>query len=86
MKDWTGTGTSTFKTIGASNHTAKEREAHDYYATEPKAAELLCDLFQFLPIFGSVPVGKGIWQRFLMTVGIWSGLPTLLTGVTEQEA
>lgn len=29
MKDWTGTITSTFKTIGASNHTDKERE-HNY--------------------------------------------------------
>ena len=30
MKDWTGTGTSTSKTIGASNHTEKERETHDF--------------------------------------------------------
>lgn len=59
MKDWTGTGTSTFKTIGASNHTAKEREAHDYYATEPKAAELLCDLFQFSPYIWECACGEG---------------------------
>lgn len=41
MKDWTGNYNSIYKTIGASNHTDKEREKHDYYATEPKAVELL---------------------------------------------
>ena len=40
--DWTGNGNSIYKTLGASNHTENEREANDYYATEPKAAELLC--------------------------------------------
>ena len=30
-----------FKQIGASNHTDKERQKYDYYATEPKAMELL---------------------------------------------
>lgn len=59
MKDWTGTGTSTFKTIGASNHTEKEREIHDYYATEPKAAELLCDLFTFSPLIWECACGEG---------------------------
>lgn len=29
-KDWSGNGKSTFITIGASNHTDKEREEHDY--------------------------------------------------------
>lgn len=41
MKDWTGNKNSIYKTLGASNHTDKEREVHDYYATEPKALELL---------------------------------------------
>lgn len=59
MKDWIGTGTSTFKTIGASNHTAKERELHDYYATEPKAAELLCDIFRFSPLIWECACGEG---------------------------
>lgn len=30
-----------FKTLGASNHCPNEREKNDYYATEPKAADLL---------------------------------------------
>lgn len=41
MKDWTGNKNSVFKTIGSSHHTDKEREHHDYYATDPIAAELL---------------------------------------------
>lgn len=43
MKDWTGNVKSAFATIGASNHSDKEREARDYYATDPKAAKLLME-------------------------------------------
>lgn len=42
-KDWTGNGTSVFKTLGSSSHTDHERGDMDYYATEPKAVELLLD-------------------------------------------
>lgn len=38
---------STFTIIGASNHSKGEREINDYYATEPKALELLLDLENF---------------------------------------
>lgn len=41
MNDWVGNANSIYRTLGASNHTDKERESNDYYATEPKAAELL---------------------------------------------
>ena len=41
-KDWTGNKNSIFKTLGASSHTEKEREENDFYATDPKAIELLC--------------------------------------------
>lgn len=41
MKDWTGNKNSIFKTLGASNHTDKERQHEDFYATDPIAAELL---------------------------------------------
>lgn len=33
-KDWTGNKNSVFKTLGASNHTDKERQNEDYYATD----------------------------------------------------
>ena len=44
MKDWTGNARSTFATLGASSHADHEREENDYYATDPKAAELLLDV------------------------------------------
>ena len=40
-KDWTGDKNSIFKTLGASNHTDKEREQNDYYATDPVAIDAL---------------------------------------------
>ncbi|MGN0089599.1 MAG: hypothetical protein ACI36Z_01400 [Alloprevotella sp.] len=40
-KDWKGNSKSMFVTLGASNHAKYERQQHDYYATDPKAAELL---------------------------------------------
>lgn len=52
-KDWTGNKNSLWTTLGASNHTEKEREVNDYYATEPKAAELLIELEHF---------DKNIWE------------------------
>lgn len=42
-KDWTGNGNSVFKTLAASNHSGSERQPEDYYATEPRAAELLLE-------------------------------------------
>lgn len=48
-KDWKGNTNSIFKTLGASNHTEKERQKQDYYATEPKAAELLLQVETFSP-------------------------------------
>lgn len=38
---------SIWKTLGASNHTEKPRQMDDYYATDPKAAELLLDIEAF---------------------------------------
>ena len=36
-KDWVGNKKSTYITLGASNHTDKERQTEDYYATDPIA-------------------------------------------------
>lgn len=41
MKDWTGNSRSAHATLGARNYALNERESNDYYATEPKALELL---------------------------------------------
>lgn len=52
-KDWTGNKMSAFATLGASNHSEKERHPNDYYATDPKAMELLLEKEQF---------SKNIWE------------------------
>ena len=33
-----------FTPLGASNHSKEEREQHDYYATDPKAGEILLEI------------------------------------------
>lgn len=38
---------SVFTTMGATSHSSGERQAEDYYATEPRAMELLLELEQF---------------------------------------
>jgi hypothetical protein len=53
MKDWTGNKNSIYKTLGASNHTEEERQNEDFYATDPKAAEMLLKLDNF---------DKNIWE------------------------
>lgn len=58
-KDWTGNGTSIFKALGASNHTEKERQTNDFYATDPKAAELLCEVETFAPDIWEPACGQG---------------------------
>lgn len=40
-KDWTGNKISTYKMLGASNHSNSEREQDDYYATDPIAIDKL---------------------------------------------
>jgi hypothetical protein len=44
---------SVFVCNGASNHTLEEREAHDFYATDPYAAEILLEQETFK---------RGIWE------------------------
>lgn len=43
MKDWIGNQKSTFIQLGASNHTYREREINDFYATDPHALEIFLD-------------------------------------------
>ena len=42
-KDWTGNKATTFVQLGASNHSDKERETNDFYATDPNALLLLLE-------------------------------------------
>lgn len=48
-KDWKGDYNGIWMTLGASNHTDKERHTDDYYATDPIAAELLLEVETFSP-------------------------------------
>jgi hypothetical protein len=58
-KDWTGNQKSIYTTLGASNHTDKERETNDYYATEPKAVELLLNMEPFSHNIWECACGEG---------------------------
>ena len=47
-KDWIGNGKSVFVTLGSSNHTDKEREPNDFYATDPIAIDKLIGSIGFI--------------------------------------
>lgn len=68
-KDWTGNGNSIYKTLGASNHTDKERQQYDYYATEPKAVELLLAEETFSPVIWECACGEGHLSKVLKEHG-----------------
>lgn len=59
MNDWTGNAKSIFTCNGASNHSEGERQQHDYYATEPKAVELLLEQERFNPYVWECACGEG---------------------------
>lgn len=50
---------SVYKILGASNHTQKGREPNDFYATTPKAAELILEKESFSPTVWECAVGEG---------------------------
>lgn len=59
MNDWTGNAKSIFTCNGASNHSEGERQQHDYYATEPKAVEILLEQERFNPYVWECACGEG---------------------------
>ena len=63
MKEWTGNSRSHIATLGARNYTQNERETHDYYATEPKAARLLLGVEKFSPVIWECACGEGHLTR-----------------------
>ena len=68
-KDWTGNSNSIYKTLGASNHTDKERQNEDYYATDPKAADLLLELETFSPNIWECACGEGHLSKVFEKAG-----------------
>lgn len=69
MNDWTGNTKSVFICNGASNHSKNEREQHDYYATEPKAVELLLEQERFNPYVWECACGEGHISEVLKAHG-----------------
>ena len=58
-----------FTTLGSSNHAAESREAFDYYATDPKAVEMLLELEQFAPVIWEPACGEGHIAKVLQAHG-----------------
>ena len=69
MADWAGDSNSVYKTLGASNHTATDRESNDYYATDPKAAELLLEVEKFSSDIWECSCGEGHLSKVLEKAG-----------------
>lgn len=59
MNEHRGYSKSPFTTMGATGHFEEEREPNDYYATSPKAAEMLLDLERFDKCIWEPACGEG---------------------------
>lgn len=69
MKDWTGNSRSAHATLGARNYALEERELNDYYATEPKALELLLQEENFSQNIWECACGEGHLSKVLKAHG-----------------
>lgn len=68
-RDWTGNKNSIYKTLGASNHTEKERQEDDYYATDPTAIDVLMDVEIFSYNLWEPACGQGHLSKRLLEYG-----------------
>ena len=69
MNDWIGNKKSIYVCNGASNHSQEERQMNDYYATEPKALELLLEKETFNPTIWECACGEGHLSKVLLDRG-----------------
>jgi hypothetical protein len=69
QKDWTGNTKSMFTMLGSSSHALEDRQQHDYYATEPKAIELLLEFETFNKNILEPCVGQGHLAEVLKEKG-----------------
>lgn len=60
---------SVFAPLGASNHSTYEREKNDFYATDPKALELLLEIEGFSHFVWECACGKGHLSEVLKKYG-----------------
>lgn len=68
-KDWAGNKATTFAILGASNHSKLTREVNDYYATDPKAVELLLEKEKFSNKLLEPSCGEGHISKVLQDAG-----------------
>lgn len=68
-KDWTGNKNSIFKMLGASNHTERERQKDDYYATDPIAIDKLASVFDIPKNIFEPACGEGHLSERLKELG-----------------
>lgn len=69
MADWTGNSKSIYTCNGASNHSEEERQTEDYYATDPKALEMLLELEDFNHNIWECACGEGHLSNVLKQAG-----------------
>lgn len=68
-RDWTGNAQGVFSTLGASNHSKEARAENDFYATEPKAMELLLAEEKFSSVVWECACGEGHLSKVLIAHG-----------------
>lgn len=68
-KDWTGNSYAAFTVNGATGHGKEERETNDYYATDPKAVELLLEQEIFADPIWECACGEGHMSKVLLEAG-----------------
>ena len=68
-KDWIGNKKSVFTTLGASNHTDKDREEHDFYATSPEAIDALKNKVELPHVVLEPACGNGCLSERLKEFG-----------------
>lgn len=70
MKNWTGNKNSQFSTIGASNHSSRDREKNDYYATDPITIDSLLEVEKFNGTIWECACGEGHLSKRLKDKGL----------------
>ena len=68
-KDWIGNYKSVYSVLGATNHSRGGREENDYYATDPKAVDILLQQETFSPIVWECACGEGHISKALEKAG-----------------
>lgn len=69
MNDWLGNSKSIYTTLGASNHTDKEREMNDFYATDSVAVDALLSKATLFHRVWECACGTGNLSKRLLELG-----------------